>query len=129
MTGSVWIWLLVLDVFVALTAIGGGIALAIGLEGDRFPLEWLDGTLFRSYVMPGLILSVVVGGSAAIAAVMMIGDRSLGGGASMIAGAMLVGFIVVELVVLNDQARWTRTEIFYLAVGLLMAVLGLTYLA
>ena len=29
--------------FIALTAIGGGIALLSGAEGSRFPLEWLQG--------------------------------------------------------------------------------------
>jgi hypothetical protein len=32
--------LLVADAFVALTALGGGIALATGLEAKRFPVEW-----------------------------------------------------------------------------------------
>ena len=60
--------LFIVDLFVALTAIGGGIALFTGLESDeRIPPEWLDGTPFKSYVIPGLILAVVVGGSAAIA--------------------------------------------------------------
>jgi uncharacterized membrane protein YeiH len=49
----------------ALTAIGGGIALATGV--DKLPAEWLKGTPFRSYLYPGIILTVVVGGSAAAA--------------------------------------------------------------
>jgi len=56
------------DVFVALTAVGGGIALVAGLEGGRFPPEMLGETPFGSYVVPGLILAAVVGGSAAVAA-------------------------------------------------------------
>ncbi len=32
--------LLVADAFVALTALGGGIAPATGLEAKRFPVEW-----------------------------------------------------------------------------------------
>ena len=45
--------LIVLDGFTALTAIGGGIALAVGLERDRFPPERLRGTPFCSYLVPG----------------------------------------------------------------------------
>jgi hypothetical protein len=44
------------------TAVGGGTALATGLESDRFPAEMLRGTQFGSYVIPGLILAGVVGG-------------------------------------------------------------------
>jgi len=53
--------LFVASVFVAFTAIGGGVTLATGM--DKFPAEWLTGTPFRSYLIPGLILAVVVGGS------------------------------------------------------------------
>lgn len=59
--------LLTLDAFVALTALGGGVALVAGLEEGRFPLEWLRGTPFTSYTLPGLLLAALVGGSAAVA--------------------------------------------------------------
>jgi hypothetical protein len=58
----------VVDAFAAVTAVGGGTALATGLESDRFPAEMLRGTQFGSYVIPGLILAGVVGGSVAVAA-------------------------------------------------------------
>src|SRR5271157_1831394 len=59
---AIRIVLVVVDAVVGLTAIGGGIALAAGLEGERYPVEWLTGTPFSSYLIPGLILSVAVGG-------------------------------------------------------------------
>ena len=54
----------VVDAFTAATAVGGGTAWATGLETGRFPAEMLRGTQFGSYVIPGLILAGVVGGSA-----------------------------------------------------------------
>ncbi|WP_187365580.1 hypothetical protein [Trebonia kvetii] len=45
--------LIVLEVVVGLTAIGVGIALACGLEGQRFPVEWLSGAAFSGYLVPG----------------------------------------------------------------------------
>jgi len=53
------------DGLVALTAVGGGIALSTGLEGDRCPPELLNRTPFTSYVVPGILLAGIVGGSAA----------------------------------------------------------------
>jgi hypothetical protein len=44
--------LLVADASVALTALGGGIALATGLEAKRFPVEWQRGTPFSSHLIP-----------------------------------------------------------------------------
>jgi hypothetical protein len=111
--------LLVLDAFVALTAIGGGLALASGVEGKRFPLEYLRGTPFTSFVVPGLILAVALGGSADVASAATIVDAELGAMLSICAGVILVGYIAVEIAIL-DQPSWTRAEAFYLTVGLAM---------
>lgn len=37
--------------FIALTSIGGGVALLAGLEDARIPLEWLNGTPIADYKM------------------------------------------------------------------------------
>lgn len=123
-SSGVRIVLLAVDAFVALTAVGGGIALLTGLEGDRFPVEMLTGTPFGSYVIPGLILAGVAGGSAAVATVAMLIRPRAGGLASMLAGVVMMGWIFGEVLLL-DQPSWTWIEAFYLALGLAMAVLGL----
>jgi hypothetical protein len=56
---AVRVVLIIVDAVVAVTAVGGGIVLAAGLEGGRFPARWLKGTPFSSYLVPGLILAVV----------------------------------------------------------------------
>lgn len=117
--------LLAADAFVALTAAGGGIALAAGLEGDRFPPELLAGTPFGSYVVPGLILAGTVGSSSAIATAAMLRRPGAGARASVLAGAVLMGWIVGEVLVLRAPAARSWVEALYFAVGLLMAGLGL----
>ncbi len=118
--------LLIINLLVALTAIGGGIALLAGLESnERVPPEWLHGTPFRNYVIPGLILAIIVGGSAAIATYATYQNLNAGGVSSILAGALLMGFIAVEVAILNQPSRWTVTEIVYLITGFSMAVLGL----
>lgn len=67
------------DAFVGLTAVGGDIALATGLEGNRFPPEYLDRTPFESYVILGLILAGIVGGSATVAATVTLRNNEIGG--------------------------------------------------
>ncbi len=117
--------LVAFDAFAAFTAIGGGIALAAGLEGDRFPADWLRGTPFHSYVVPGLILAAIVGGSAAVATVATLRSPRIGGRASMLAGLVMAGWIVGEILLLtNDGEFVSPTETFYLAVGLAMIGLG-----
>lgn len=124
MTDAAHIALVVLDLFVAVTAIGGGIALVTGLEGDRFSPAILRNTPFRGFVGPGLILAIAVGGSAAVATALTITDRETGAVVSILAGAILMGFIAIEARILADQDGWSKTEIVYFVTGLLMAVLG-----
>ena len=112
------------DAFVGLTAVGGGIALATGLEGDRLPLEYLEGTPFSGYVVPGLILAGVVGGSATAAAIITLRNKQIGGLTSVLAGAIMMGWILGELLLLN-QPSWTWIELFYFILGATMAALGL----
>jgi hypothetical protein len=57
----------VLAAFIALTAIGGGIAMLAG--ADQFPRDWLRDTPFSDYTLPALVLAIVVGGSSLVAAV------------------------------------------------------------
>lgn len=116
--------LVVLELFVAMTAIGGGIALATGLEGGRFPLSWLAGTPFADYVVPGLILAAVVGGSAAVAALTLVSRSTKAGRAAIVAGLVLLGWIVGEVVLVRaDNEIVSPMEVLYLVVSL--AIVGL----
>jgi len=117
--------LFVVDLFVALTAIGGGIALEAGLEEGRFPPEMLRGTPFGGYVIPGLILAVLVGGSAAVAAAATLLSPQIGGLVSIVAGVVTMGWIVGEILLLKQPSAPTWSEVFYFTLGLVMAVLGL----
>ena len=117
-------WTLVgVDAFAALSTIAGGTELVTGLK--RFPASWLQGTPFGDYTVPGLILGIVVGGSAAIATVMTIKSASAGSAASLIAGIILAGWIVGEVLLLN-QPNPTLVEAVYFGVGALMASLAIS---
>jgi hypothetical protein len=68
--------LLITDAFVALTAMAGGSALIVGallpqtVTAISPPEDYLVGTPFASYLIPGLMLAVVVGGLHAVAFVL-----------------------------------------------------------
>lgn len=117
------VMLFVASVFVALSAVSGGITLALGF--DKFPADWLNGTLFRSYLVPGLILAMVVGGSATVAAVAALRRADTGALIAMLAGAILLGWLVGERLILPPRAfvpRFWWLEALYIAAGLLMLV-------
>lgn len=109
--------------FVALTAIGGGVTILGGV--DEFPLEWLAGTPFDDYTVPALILTIMVGGSALLAAVTIFTGRRISVMASMVAGLILVGYIVVEVLILEQvPPGLTVIEGVYFGLGLLLFGLG-----
>jgi len=111
------------NVFVSLTAVFGGITVSAGI--DVFPAEWLTGTVFHSYLLPGLILSVVVGGSATVAAGAVLHSREAGALSSMVAGAILLGWLAGERLTLPPAAfspEFWWLEAIYVTAGLTMVV-------
>jgi len=93
-------------------------------------MSWLQGTPFADYTVPGLILGLVVGGSALVAMVATIKSDSLGAIASMIAGVIMMGWIVGEYLLIpeirffaNLATNWQQG--LYFLVGLVMVVLAL----
>ena len=116
---------------IALSAIWGGIALLAGTYKDgvlieaggraQFPLEWLQHTPFSDYTIPALILTIGVGGNSLIAAVLVFTGREEGVLASVVAGLIMAGFIVVEVVMLKQGISWIEGLYF----GLGLAISGL----
>ncbi|WP_336035607.1 hypothetical protein [Halobacterium yunchengense] len=107
------------------TALFGGGALLVDPTGEslRLPLEWLDGTPFSDYAVPGLVLFGVLGvGSFAVAAGVVLG-RSWAWPASVGLGVALSGWIVVQ-VLLVRQVTWLQAV--YGGLGLLLVGLALT---
>lgn len=116
-------WLLGVDLFAGIAAVGGGIGLVGG--GIQFPSDWLSGTPFGSYTGPGLILGIVVGGSALVAAaITLLSSRLAGAMASAIAGAVMIGWIVGE-VGLIGYVSWLQPAFF--GYGLAMVALAALY--
>ena len=114
-----------LDGFLAFTAIGGGIALL----GDWFapPLDYLAGSPFPDYTIPGLALLVLVGGGSLGAMVLLARRHPLGVPASGLAGLAVVIFEIVEVAVLltrMGRAGYSVLQPFYVVYGLAMLALA-----
>lgn len=120
------------EALIALSAIGGGIVLLGGTYQDgvlieaggrgQFPLEWLHNTPFSDYTIPALILAIGVGGSSLIAVVTVFTGREEGVLASIVAGLIMAGYIVVEVVMLRQGVSWTLG--LYFGFGLVISGLA-----
>lgn len=100
------ITLLLVQAFVALTALAGGAVLIIGALDAGFssswnpPAEYLAGSPFTSYLVPGMILAVVVGGGHAVAFGELERRRPWALLAAAAAGFALLIWIFVQMAVI-----------------------------
>jgi hypothetical protein len=93
-------WLLVgLEVLIAVNAIYGGIGLMV--NGMGMPGDWLDATPFDSWTLPGAFLLVAVAVPMSLAAIGELTRWRLAYLASVLAGLVLIGWIVVQVLVLR----------------------------
>jgi hypothetical protein len=105
---------MVLEFLVALGAISGGIALATDII--RFPREWLQGTPFSDYTIPGAGLAILVGGSALCAALSVFIRRKWATFLPVMAGFLMAAYEVVH-VELFDHLPWFYAGFFLLGLA------------
>jgi hypothetical protein len=117
---SLRIALLVVAGFNLVSAVAGMIGLTVG-GGMGVPPEWLDGTPFASYVWPGIILGVVVGGVQALAVIAQCRRYALAWGLQATAGLVMMIWIFVELAML---LVWSPLHGIYFVTGLVQTVLA-----
>lgn len=115
--------LFVIEAVIGLSAIQGGIALLQGAFDQVLSVGWLAGTPFGDYTIPGLALVIVVGGSALLAAATVFIEREWAVLVSALAGLMMVGYEVVEVVCLDSKVGDALPTV--LGLQLLYFVLGL----
>jgi hypothetical protein len=114
-----------LAVFVALTSIGCGVALAVGAH--PLPRTWLRGSPLPDYTVLGLVMAVVVGGSALQAAALLRAGCVAGVLSAALAGLLLLGFEVAEVLLIDrNLGIWLLLvlplQAVYTAIGLTPAI-------
>ena len=112
--------LIAVELVLALNAVAGAVYAFDGAKGVK--REWLDGTPFNDYVIPGAILLVVVGGSLAAAATVLLRRVPNAWGFSVAAGAVVIGWLIVETLMIG-LVSWMQPTTF--AVGLLITGLAI----
>jgi len=124
--------LLVIEAFVAVTAFAGGLALTLGAMIPDLsmvitpPAEYLEGSPFSSYLVPGLVLALVLGGLNAIAFVLLLQRRPSALLAAATAGYAAIIWIFVQMMVIPFSFL---QAVYFIAgaveLGLVMLLLGL----
>ena len=107
---------------VALNAGAGGYYALSGAE--NVPVEWLDSSPFSSYTVPGLILLVLVGGSAAVGAVAVFAQARTARLAALAAGLVLLVWILVQVSIIG-YVSWLQPTMAAAAITILALALAL----
>jgi len=117
-----------LEIFLSLGALFGGAALILGPDGHLLgmPSTVLHGSLFNSFLIPGILLFVAIGLGPAVAALLTLRRSVLAPLATFGVGVALVGWISVEMLILAGPGSLVWA--FYLVLGSCIAAIGLSWL-
>lgn len=112
--------LAIIILVVALNALGGGF---YGMAGAKdVPLEWLKGSPFTSYFIPGLILFVVIGLGFLVTGVGLFMRQRWAVQVSFLCGMVLLIWIVVQLYFIGHVSM---LQPLMMAVGFMIMILSL----
>ena len=83
----------------ALNAFGGGY---YGMSGAKnVPLEWLEGSPFHSYLVPGLFLFFIIGGTSLFAAVAIFRQSPAGRTSALFCGIIVMMWLAVQVSIIG----------------------------
>jgi hypothetical protein len=108
--------------FWGLGAVAGAIGFLADVQGGimGIPIEDLDDTPFDDFLIPGLLLLIAVGGSELLAAWALLRRWTRGPELLIVAGVVLVGWIIVQLTMI----QFFFLQPLLLAVGVTMMLGG-----
>jgi hypothetical protein len=120
--------LAVLAAFMAMTTISGAIFVVPTMPRDVLHKGIL--ALFPDFTIPALALGVLCGGAAVVAFILVLWRPRLGAVAAVVAGAFMIAFELVEIVVVGFTPAQTPDQwpawlqVVYLVVGGALMALG-----
>ncbi|HTL07715.1 MAG TPA: hypothetical protein VL307_05640 [Chitinophagaceae bacterium] len=115
--------LLTLTSIVGVTSLLCGALMIYRPDGHLFQLSvsLLKNSPFRNFLIPGIILFAVVGGTNAVATVALLTHRKHAANSALLAGICLCGWVLVQM--------WITAVFFWLQFVYLAAGLGILLLA
>ena len=113
----------VLQVFIGLGAVGGGLALVLEPSGSYLgiPLELLKSSPFSTYLVPGIVLILFNGVGSLVGAAASFARHRYAGETAMALGVFLAAWITLQVYWIAGF-HWFHA--LYLGLGILEFVLG-----
>ncbi|GAB2824401.1 hypothetical protein [Ferruginibacter profundus] len=115
--------LLILLGFIAFTALASGVIIINHPDGGAMQLQLnvLDSTPFKNFLIPGIILTTVVGCTNLLAFIFCFTKYPTRYNWAIAAGIMICGWIIVQMLLINTM-HWL--QFVYLGAGLLVILIA-----
>ncbi len=111
--------------FLSLSGVLGGIALVAKFNAP--PVEQLNGSVFKDFTIPGIALTFFVGGSALLAAILLIRKSMFALSLSVLTGIIIMTFEFVEVLVIGSPEGIARNlQILYFGIGITISILSIS---
>ena len=109
--------------FIAMTAVPSGLMLILEPDGSilQLPQMVLQSTPFHSFLIPGIILTLVVGGINSIALLLCLFNKQFQYRWAMAGGTILVIWILAQLATISFF-HWL--QFIYLGIGILVVLIA-----
>jgi hypothetical protein len=92
----------------------------IPTNGMGMPLSWLENTIFGSYLVPGLILAIVIGGFSFSAGILLLLKRRCAIEVTVSTGFALLIWIFTEIYLIRES-HWLQAAFFIVGAAILIA--------
>lgn len=102
---------------IALNAFGGGIYALTGAK--EIPLEWLQGSPFKNYFIPGLFLFLIVGGCCMVSSILIYKNRKYARLSAWICSLLLMAWIAIQIYFIG-YVSWLQPAVFISGIAVLL---------
>jgi hypothetical protein len=106
--------------FMALNAFAGGYYAIAGAK--NVPLEWLEGSPFKNYLLPGLFLFIVIGGSCTAGSIAIFRNNKYALRLSLFCSLLLISWIIIQVAIIG-YVSWMQPAVFITGSVVLILVL------
>jgi FtsH-binding integral membrane protein len=109
--------------FTALTALSSGILMIYNPSGSFFQMSesLLNGTPFKNFLVPGIVLALLVGGTNLAAVILNLMRNKNRYNWAIAAGVMISGWIIVQMILIS---AFSWFQLLYLVIGILTILLA-----
>jgi hypothetical protein len=115
--------LFLLVAFIALSAIFSGLLMISNPNGKLLSLSptLLEGTLFKNFLVPGILLTIIVGGPNLMAVVYNIQRAPGRYNWAMAGGFAVIGWIIAQMILIHSALSF---HFIYLGMGLVIILIA-----